>query len=268
MSDKQDDKSVENETVEKEITEKPLSVEGIAGEMGWRPKDEWDGDGEWRDAAEFIRKGHQIQKEKADDSRKLRKEIERMQETMRTLADGQAKQLKQAIDSAKLRLEKERDEAIEVGDKTKVKQVDSELKKLDEQKPEPVNDRQKAFESGFNDFKSRHPWYEKNKEMTASAITFGKSIADMGPVDADDYYELIEKHIKRLFPEEFTNPNRAKASPVSADKGTVRSNGSLWDKAIKDYPELNHVFQTFVNDGIYKDTKDARERYAKEVLGE
>lgn len=266
MSDKEDIKIDEPSDKPDEI--KTLSVDDVAREMGWRPKDEWDGDGEWRDATEFIRKGHQIQKEKAEDSRKLRKEIERMQETMRSLADGQAKQLKQAIDAAKLRLEKDRDDAIESGDKDRFRTVDAEIRKLEEAKPEPVNERKEAFETGFKEFKSKHDWYEKDKEMTAAAIAFGRSLADAGPIEAGEYYELIEKHLKRTFPENFTNPNRGKASPVSADKGAARVNGSSWDKAINEYPELTQVFQSYVNDGVYKDTKEARERYAKTVLGE
>ena len=47
---------IENETPESTVQTNPY--EGEAREMGWRPKEEWQGEPEkWRDAKEFVERG-------------------------------------------------------------------------------------------------------------------------------------------------------------------------------------------------------------------
>ena len=275
MSEEEVVEEVEEETIE-EPEVQLNQVEEIAMEWGWRPKEEWGGDDDsWVDAASFVRKEREIRDKKSNDARELRHEIQKLHSKIESLAVGETKRLKAALDEQKARLLEAREIAVEEGDKDQFRKIDRELTEIEkkaadvqEHENTPENPVQAAFEEGAKRFAQKHSWYGKDLEMTAEANSYATTLGATKmwtENDVDEYYDLMEKKMKRSFPDRFTNPNKSKPSAVGGERNPSSGN-SDWDKLMSSTPEAKKVFTRYVEKGLFKDTKADRERYAKQVL--
>jgi len=261
---------VEEAVEVEEVVEEPNAIEKIAKDWGHRPKDEWDGDEDkWVDAETFVRRERELRDRNADTVKHLHKELSELKDSMRSLAEGETKRLKQALDEQKGRLKMEMEAAVDEGDKDRYKRAEREYEGLAEREKEletPKDPRQTAFEQGGKDFERRNDWWKKEPEMAASAYAFGQSLIAVKPdIEPEEYFESIEKRIRKDYPEYFTNPNRKKQS-VAGERAPVTKSDNSWNQLLREYPEAKKVFLNFVGKGVYKDNKDDRERYAKSVL--
>ena len=76
-------------------------------------------------------------------------------------------------------------------------------------------------------WQERNPWYGKDDEMTASALGLHEKLKKSGEVaiGSDEYYAILDKTIRKRFPEHFTEyeepESKAKAEPARTKPSTV-----------------------------------------------
>ena len=89
--------------------------------------------------------------------------------------------------------------------------------------PQPVNPKLYAWQE-------RNPWYGTDDEMTAAALGLHEKLKKTGEVaiGSDEYYAILDKTIRRRFPEYFSqtedeepSSSKAKAEPARTKPSTV-----------------------------------------------
>jgi len=233
------------------------SIEDTAREQGWKPKEEFDGDGsKWVSAETFVAKGELIDRIEA-----LGKKLKNSEQTIKMLSEHHTKvkesEFKRAVDF----LKSQKKAAYESGDVDKIIELDDKIAEVRETQKaqvaqEAVN-AQPETHPDFTSWVSENKWYDKNSEMRADADTFGEAYArnnrDKTPMEVLEY---VTKKIKKAYPEEFTNPNRSRPSGVEG--GGQRQGGSRDSFTLTE--EETRVMNTFTRNGVM-----TKEDYIKEV---
>lgn len=63
------------------------------------------------------------------------------------------------------------------------------------------------------DWQDKNPWFGKDKEMTSAALGLHAKLVDEGvPVGSKEYYNVLDKTIRRRFPEQFGDSDDRKSS--------------------------------------------------------
>ena len=277
------------------------NIEVTAKEMGWRPKEEFNGDPEqWRDAAEFVRRGNEIlpfvradrdraRAEKAELTDKLekieregKKATKRMEHMYQVALDQQREEI-----IAKYEARKE--QAVERGDTDayrKVSQQQSEaVQKFDEKAKEPEEFRQPADNLPDSVRKSieiwmiKNPWYKSDPEMSVlGEARHKKLLAEKPGMTIDENLDAVTDFVRSKFPERFADQESSKNAGSRVEGGGDRSPASggksLWSKLPAD---VKATGDRFIKEGLFQrndqgkkddDKGRARERYAREYLGE
>lgn len=205
-------------------------MEERALEMGWRPKEEFEGDEvDFIDAAEFVRRGPLFEKIETQNReiKAVKKALEsfkehytKVQETEfnRALAQLKASQ-KQALVDGDTDLFYELNEEIDSA-KEKVAELKAEQGKTITEEP-PVNPQ-------FLAWKNRNPWYESQSYMRVFADDLGTELAKNGEAP-DVILKKVEAAVRKEFPNKFRNPNKDTAQSVesSSTRSTRTSNETV-----------------------------------------
>jgi hypothetical protein len=124
-------------------------------------------------------------------------------------------------------------------------------------KPQPVDPK-------FTDWQRRNSnWFQKDEEMTDAAMGLHKKLyREYGPeyIGTDDYYERIDKTIRKRFPEAF--PNGGDSEPPKAQK----SKPSTVVASAKRSTAPKQIKLTATQAALAKKFKLTPEQYAREVL--
>ena len=242
------------------------TVEEVAQEMGWADKDGWQGDpDQWKPAVDFIRDTQSISQDKGSEIVSLKKQLDGLTGEMRNMGINQARQIKEATDTARARLLSERSQAVEEGDTEKFGQVERQLQQINSHPSDPTIERRAAeFQQGMVDFAQRNPWYATDKSMAAFANMYGESLAKANPnIAQEEYYASIEDVVRSQFAHKVANDKRVAPAAVSPDK-PASNRSSSWSELKSVYPEAEATFNDLVKRKIF--TNDDRESYAKQVL--
>jgi len=108
-------------------------------------------------------------------------------------------------------LEAEKLQALNEADHEKVIAIDKELRTVEA----PKENGDPMFDNWVKD----NAWYNDNKFLSVEADIVGEKYARMG-MQGDELYKAVTAHIRKSYPDEFTNPNRSKASPVESGSKT------------------------------------------------
>lgn len=122
-------------------------------------------------------------------------------------------------------------------------------------KPQPVDPK-------FADWQRRNSnWFQKDEEMTDAAMGLHKKLyREYGPeyIGTDDYYERIDKTIRKRFPEAFNNTSEPQKSQKNKPSTVVASaRRSTAPKSVK---------LTATQAALARKFKLTPEQYAREVL--
>ena len=198
------------EAVEVEATEaveveqaEPVTVEGLAGEMGWRPKEDWKGDPDkWKPAHEYMRAT-------VDVNRKLGNRLKGVEDQLARVARTSVSITEREVAKERDRLMQEREEAFDAGDRDAFVRAERELAKVVEVAPAPVPDETHSFiERNAN-------WFQKDQEATAWAINRTNELAATGLGHARQL-AIVEREAKQMFPEFFeAEKPKPKAAPLN-----------------------------------------------------
>ena len=165
---------IENETPGSTVQTNPY--EGEAREMGWRPKEEWQGEPEkWRDAKEFVERGELYGKidTVSRELKETRKALKMLQEHHSKVKDVE---FKRAVEELKLAQRKH----LEDGNadeylKTTELLTDIKAEQKARQVVEEVTPKQPQVDPRFTEWTKENTWYEKNMDRRDYLIFFEKA---------------------------------------------------------------------------------------------
>ena len=181
----------------------PVTIEGLAGEMGWRPKEDWKGDPDkWKPAHEYMRAT-------VDVNRKLGNRLKGVEDQLARVARTSVSITEREVAKERERLMQEREEAFDAGDRDAFQKAERELAKVATVAPPTVPDETHSFiERNAN-------WFQKDQEATAWAINRTNELAATGLGHARQL-AIVEREAKQMFPEFFeAEKPKPKAAPLN-----------------------------------------------------
>lgn len=220
-----------------------------AREMGWRPKEEWEGDPEkWRDAKEFVERGELYGK--IDN---MGKELKETRKALKMLQEHHSKvretEYKRAVEELKQAQKKHLEEG-NADEYLKTTELLTDLKaeqKAREVVEQTVPKAQPGLDPRFVNWVKENNWYERNGELREYADMIGEGYAKRHPgIDPVEVLKYVTREVKTRFKDNFENPNRSKPSAVEGN-GTQVSGKS---KSFELSEEERKVMNTFVRQGI------------------
>lgn len=199
----------EVETPEIAAEPEPVTVEGLAGEMGWRPKEEWKGDPDkWKPAQDYLRST-------VDVNRKVVNRMKGMEDQISRMARTSAAMTERAVAAERERLLKERDEAFDAGDRETFQRAEQELRKVETVAPPAVPDETLSF------VERNASWFQKDTEATTWAVNRTEELAKQG-FGVARQLAIVEREAKSLFPE-FFDAEKPKPKPAPLNVPGARS---------------------------------------------
>lgn len=260
-------------------------IEAKAREMGWRPKDEWEGDdSNWMDADKFVERQDKrraiANEEFKAENESLKRQISaleksqtEMQQTFKDFADWRTKAEERMYKKALGDLQAKQRSAVESGDTASFDEASKEIDTLleDSRKAqEPAPEKKGGHENpdeipAYKDWLRDNKWYNRDYELTDYANRIGPLIArnEKLAVDDPDYYERVTEEVRKKFPDKFENPNRQRQNGVESPSG---GGGGKKGKSAADLPkEAKDAGARFVKQGLYKSLDDyAKDYFAQE----
>ena len=248
--------------------------------MGWRPKEDWDDSGEatWLPAEDFVRRNERL-KDRGDkilkaEITKQTREIAGLRRTLKDFGDHLSKAEQRAYSKALKEIEVKADKAVEDGDTDAYRQAKGEIKELEKEakadaKPEPTK-AEPQDDPDYDSWLGANAWYDPGEdsfdaEMASYADSIIKQIGRLG-LDRKAFYDRITKETKKKYADRFGNQRRRQAPAVEdVGSGGGGNDTSLWKQVPR---EARATFKRFCDEGIYKDTKEGREKYADIYVNE
>ena len=193
----------ETEAVEVERAE-PVTIEGLAGEMGWRPKEDWKGDPDkWKPAHEYVRST-------VDVNRKVVNRLKGVEDQLARVARTSVSITEREVAKERERLMQEREEAFDAGDRDAFVRAERELAKVVEVAPA------KEVPAETKSFMERNSsWFEKDPVATAWAVNRSVELGERGITDYGAQLAIVEREAKQMFPEHFATAPKPKAAPLN-----------------------------------------------------
>jgi hypothetical protein len=235
--------------------EEQESSEDKARRLGWKPKEEYKGKGEWTDAEAFLERTENDPQALKKSLRTIERNYSKLEKTTEAILQHQQRQLedarKQGYSQAKADLQARLDDAIESGDKEQARKIIKSKEALEERerqdeyvKPD-TNQDDKVVKSWLE----KNVWYNSDPRMRAAAKQIEHELALEG-VPLEDRLEQTTKLIMEDFPHKFgkkrapsmlgggnnTNKARPKAGTYEAltsearaecDRSVKGSNGKI-----------------------------------------
>lgn len=259
MSEETTDQTTEN------VTPDP-DVEAKAREMGWKPKEEWDGDSErWMPAEEFVERNERLQK-RADsiaqaEIKRLEGRISELQATINDLGQHMKKADQRAYQKALDDLKAQQREAVEQGDTKAYEQAERQMENLkkDVEAADEAGGQQARPDADFRAWHAENAWYDDDVEATVYADQIAPVVARKTGYKGRALYDAVAQEVKKKFPDKFGNPRRSRPQAVENAGTSSGQAKTLWDQVPR---EDRAAFKRFVEQGLYKDTKEDREKFA------
>lgn len=228
----------QNDSQEQEFNE----VEQRAVEMGWRPKDEWEGDpAKWRSAELFVELQPFYEKIESlsKQNKNHKKQMEQVAKDMMVIKD-------QAYQKALAELRSERQTALEEGDFARATVLEDKMDLVKEERQQTKQAMTQAVEDkqeeavAFVEWKTRNTWYNRDEDLKDWADARGIRLHQSG-MSPDEVLGQLEKEVRTRFPEKFTNPNRNKPGAVeSGNRGSARA------EKVSMTPEEKRIMDTII----------------------
>ena len=233
MTDKVEDKKVDEKVEDKKIEEKVeepqyTEVEVEAMDQGWLPKDQWEESGrdpaEWRDAREFKARGELFKT-----IHQTKRELKQTQAALTALQKHHTYVFDQAHRKALAELRKERREALRAEDVDKVEQIETQIEETEtefqtaktQMQQEQVSVQTAGTHPEFEAWVDRNQWYSNDEELRDRADAIGIVYTKKHPgVVPQEVLKYVEKEVRKQFPEKFGGKKTAPNAVVSVDRTT------------------------------------------------
>lgn len=239
---------------EPQTTPELSPVEQRALDMGWRPKEEWDGD-----EADFISAETFVARKPLFDKIDYQnKELKEVRKTLAALQEHHLRVKEQAFKDAYAALKEEKKVALSEGDADRLIEVDEKIAELRsqeiEQKAVSNTPPSQQLNPAFVSWVEKNSWYvdDKKSELRAYADAVGIKFAKEHPErnDPNDLLKEVEKQVKLRFKEYFTNERKDRPSAVegSSARTSQKNKDSTDDFVLSEDDE--RVMKKFVRQGI------------------
>lgn len=271
------EQQIEQNEAEQE-QQQPDPVEEQAKAIGWRPPEEMETDPDKPaplTAQEFIDRNERLKKRgddilKAENS-KLSRRLGEMQSTLDSLVAFTKKADSRAYKKALADIRSEQRAAVEEGDVQRFDAAsaaaDELAKEMETETREPGKKPEASGDSPvFQAWHADNAWYGPggNARATLTANQAAEKLAGMGYTE-EQLYAAVTDIVKEEHPELFKSSENTNRKRPAAVEGAQNSGGGnnqstgLWNKVPKDDQQ---TFKAFVEQGLFKDTKEDREAYA------
>ena len=245
------------QTPEQTTTPQPSQYEVDAREMGWRPKEEWEGDPDkWRDAKEFVERGELYGKIDT-----LGRDLKETRKALKMLQEHHAKVKETEFAKAVQELKALQKQHLEAGDSDKYLETTELLTdlKAEQKAREVIQDvTPKQPDPRFVSWVDQNKWYSNDQEMRRYADTIGLGYANANPgIDPTEVLSYVTQEVKVRFKDKFVNPNRNKPSAVEGQGSNAPSKKS---DSFEMTEEERKVMNTFIRSNIM-----SKEDYIKEL---
>lgn len=218
---------------------------------GWRPLEEFEGDPEqWVDAKEFVKRAPLYEK-----NHKLKKKITDLENSFNELKGHYNKVAEVSYNRAMADLQRQRDEAIDLGDKDTVKEIDKAIKDVEGSKPAQDNQPHPAIKEWED---KNGAWFYADKEITGFGMAYANNYLANNPNDFEGAMESMEKAIKKAYPDKFENTKR-KEPPAVEGGGSVTKQKTFTKSDLND--EQRKVMNSYVRNGVMTE-----EQYIKDLV--
>lgn len=227
---------------EPEVKQPEISpIEQRAMEMGWRPKEQFEGDEEdFIDAKEFVRR-----KPLFDKIEHQGKQLKQLTRALDGLKQHYTKVEETAVQRALQQLKLARKEALTDGDGDRFEQLDDaikdtekQLKQIEVAKNTPVIEETEPHPD-FVAFQTRNKWYQADPKMTEFADKLGLGLHATG-MNPTEVLQEIERQVRQRFPDKFRNKNKDEAPDVETSRqGKVGSKSDSFELTEQERKVMN-----------------------------
>lgn len=227
--------------------------EARAMEQGWVPKDQWSGEGKWRDAESFLDRGELFGKIDAQ-NRKLKSTEQALHALQQHYAKVADTEYKRALET----LQNKKKAAILDQDPDAIVQLDDEiadLKLVKQSAPAPVQQAAPEPSPEFVAWEQKNSWYRDSGPMRAYADRLGIELSNQGK-SPSEILRAVSDTVRKEFPNKFVNPNRDRAASVES--------GDTPRKAASGHVELSEqeaqIMKKLVGQGVL-----TKEQYIQDI---
>lgn len=238
--------------------EPPRDYEAEARKHGWRPQEEFRGDPDlWKDAQTYV--------EAADEEmpllKKKVKHLEREYEALQKSARRMESQFSKAEERIRTELRAQMEEAVELGDKNKFRELQEQHDKL-ATTPSPLNGEDPAEQ--ILAFREQNSWYDKGALASASELEIDarlfadreadRMIAAGAPktMPPSEFYRVLGEKVDARFPGLKKRPAYQKppSDVAGVTRGAARTSGRSFNELP---PEAQKACDKWVKQGLIKD---------------
>lgn len=239
-------------------------VEQRAIDMGWVPKEKYNGDPErWKSAEVFVALDEPIRKieQQSAELKSMRRALDALREHYGKVQETEYKRALESLKASKK-------EAMENGDFAKVNELED---KIDEFREEAKNIKNTipAVEDApqvapeFAAWVRRNEWYQSQRHMAAFADEVGARLISQG-VSKADVLKQVEEAVRKEFPHKFRNPNKDSAAELA--NGSNKSGSGNKKPELELTEQERNIMNTLVRGGhITKEKYIADLRRAKGI---
>ena len=220
-----------------EVPETPeySDIELRALDMGWRPKEEFQGsEDDFIDAKEFVRRKPLFEKIEGQS-----KQIKAVTKALEALKVHYTRVEQAAVEKAINTMKQQRKVALSDGDGEQFELIDDEIKKAESQlaqieqvKNAPLVEEENVHPE-WKAFTDRNPWYTSTGYMKTFADQIGSELAAQGIAPAE-VLRQVEQAVRKEFPAKFTNPRKNEAPDVEAQRGTSNKRVSSEENSLSE----------------------------------
>jgi len=251
-------------------------IEAKARELGWKSAEEWVGDTSNHMPADKYVEVQEKLLAKADAASQKRiqaltADVRELKQTISDLGDHLSKADQRALERARAEVQSRMDAAVEEGDTAAYNKAKTDLGALEKEVDAKAAEKPKGngrevdpvAQQLFEDFQAANDWYGPNGDPKATifANRMAKEVAESG-FTGKKFYDVLSEMVKDEFPALFggkTDDNRRKPAAVEGAGSGGGGAKTLYDQVDK---EGKDAFKRFVKQGLFKDTKEDREKYA------
>lgn len=236
-----------NETQAQDTPKEYTEVEQRAMEMGWRPREEFDGvDEDFVDAKEFVSR-----KPLYDKISQQSKQIKNVSRALDALKEHYTKVKEVEFQHALQELKAQRKTALVEGDADAFEKAEDRIKQAEDQFTEIKKAAQEinvpdepVLNPVFLNWKNRNSWYDSTAYMREYADDVGRRLHATG-LPPDEVLKEVEKAVRKEFPNKFINPNKGNAPDVSSPRGRTGS-GAKYQLTEQERNIMNTLVRTNV----------------------
>ncbi len=224
-------------------------IEEKAMQLGWRPKDQFEGDEEeFIDAKEFVRRQPLFDRIESQN-----KQIKNVTKALEALKVHYTRVEEAAVQKAINQLKAQRKSALADGDGDTFELIDDEIKKAEQQlsqieqvKNAPIVE-ETVVHPEWQAFQARNPWYTNTGYMRKFADEIGAELASKG-IPPVEVLKQVEQAVRKEFPNKFVNPNKEQAPTVEQSRGSSKQTSKDNDSFLNE--QERKIMNDLVRSGV------------------